>query len=244
MSTAHISASLGDFAKTVIMPGDPKRATYIANNFLTNAKLVSDIRGIPAYTGLYNGKKVSVMASGMGNPSMGIYSYELFNFYDVENIIRVGTCGVYDAEFEVGDVAVANASVSVSNYANLFKGEPYTLFASKKLQKLAQETAIKTNTKLHFGTTYCSDNFYADKTQQKIMKKFNCFGVEMETTALFANAKQAKKHAIAVLTVSDNITTGKEMTPKERELSLNKMITFALEMALWEYFYWFLIVLV
>lgn len=231
MSTPHIEAKENEFAKTVIMPGDPKRARYIAENFLENPKLISDVRGIPAFTGTYKGKTVSVMASGMGNPSMGIYSYELFNFYNVENIIRVGTCGTYNSEFKVGDVAVAVTSVSRSNYANLFKGETYTLPASGNLVKKAEKQAKQSSVNVRFGSTYCSDTFYGDVFQEEIIKKTNCFGVEMETTALFKNALDAGKNAIAVLTVSDNILTHEQMTPKERELSLNNMIKFALEMA-------------
>lgn len=237
MSTPHIEANINEFAKTVIMPGDPKRARYIAENFLQNPKLISEVRGIPAYTGTYKGKTISVMASGMGNPSMGIYSYELFNFYGVENIIRVGTCGTYNSEFKVGDVAVAVTSVSRSNYANLFNGETYTLPASGNLVKLAQKTAKTLKTNIRFGSTYCSDSFYGDKFQQDIINSYNCFGVEMETTALFKNALDSGKNALAILTVSDNILTHEQMSPKERELSLNNMITFALEMAKWEYFY-------
>ena len=231
MSTPHIEAKDNEFAKTVIMPGDPKRARYIAENFLENPKLISEVRGIPAYTGTYKGKTVSVMASGMGNPSMGIYSHELFEFYNVKNIIRVGTCGVYNPEFKVGDVAVAVNSVSTSNYRNIFKGEINTIPASKKLTKLAEKTAKKTGSTARFGNVYCSDAFYGDEYQEDIIKNYNCFGVEMETTALFKNAIDSKKEAIAILTVSDNIITHEQMTPKEREQSLNNMITFALEMA-------------
>lgn len=237
MPTPHIEAKENEFAKTVIMPGDPKRANFIAKNFLEDAKLISEVRGIPAYTGFYKGKKVSVMASGMGNASMGIYSYELFNFYNVENIIRVGTCGVYDDTFKIGDIAVATNTVSRSNYANMFNGEAYTLPASKKLQTLAKETAKKTNATARFSNIYCSDSFYGDKYQEETIKNFNCFGVEMETAALYKNAIDAKKNAIAVLTVSDNILNHKQMSPKEREQSVGKMIEFALEMAEWEYFY-------
>ena len=231
MPTPHIEAKENEFAKTVIMPGDPKRAKFIAENFLEDAKLISEVRGIPAYTGLYKGKKVSVMASGMGNASMGIYSYELFNFYNVENIIRVGTCGVYDEAFEIGDIAVAVNTVSRSNYANMFSGETYTLPASKKLQKLAEKTAKKTKSTARFSNIYCSDTFYGDKYQEETIKNFGCFGVEMETAALYKNALDAKKNAIAVLTVSDNILNHKQMSPKEREQNLGRMIEFALEMA-------------
>ena len=237
MSTPHIEAKENEFAKTVIMPGDPKRARFIAENFLTDTKLISEVRGIPAYTGLYKGKKVSVMASGMGNASMGIYSYELFNFYNVDNIIRVGTCGVYDDAFKIGSIAVATSTVSRSNYANMFKGETYALPASDKLKKLAEKTAKETNSTANFSNIYCSDTFYGDEYQQQIIKDFNCFGVEMETAALYKNAIDSKKNAIAVLTVSDNILNHKQMSPKEREQSVGKMIEFALEMAEWEYFY-------
>ena len=230
MATAHINGNIGDFAKTVIMPGDPRRATYIANNFLQNVKLISEVRGIPAYTGEYKGKKVTVMASGMGNASMGIYSYELFNFFGVENIIRVGTCGVINKDYRLGDVAVAVKTISRSNYLNMFNGETYQIEASEKLRSLAEKTAKDMNVVAHFGNIYCTDSFYGDKYQADVMKQYDCFGVEMETMALYKNAMDAKKNAIAVLTVSDNITTKEEMTSKERELSLNKMITLALEM--------------
>ena len=231
MPTPHIEAKENEFAKTVIMPGDPKRAKFIAENFLENPKLISEVRGIPAYTGKYKGKLVSVMASGMGNPSMGIYSHELFEFYNVKNIIRVGTCGVYNPEFKVGDVAVAINSVSTSNYRNIFKGDVNIIPASKKLIKVAEKTAKKTGSSARFGNVYCSDAFYGDDKQKEIIDTHNCFGVEMETTALFKNALDSKKDAIAILTVSDNIVTHEQMTPKEREQSLINMITFALEMA-------------
>lgn len=231
MATAHIEAKENEFAKTVIMPGDPKRARYIAENFLTDVKQISDVRGIPAFTGKYNGKEISVMASGMGNPSIGIYSYELFHFYGVENIIRVGTCGVYNKDYNLGDIAVATKSVSVSNYAGLYKGEVYVLEASKKLQKNAEKTAKNMKKTAHFGNIYCSDTFYGDNNQEKIISNYNCFGVEMETTALYKNAHDANKNAIAIVTVSDNITTKVEMSSKEREQTLNEMIKFALEMA-------------
>lgn len=230
MATAHIDANLGDFAKTVIMPGDPKRAKFIAENFLTDAKLVSSVRGILAYTGKFDGKDVSVMASGMGNPSMGIYSYELFNFFDVENIIRVGTCGVYNTDYKLGDIAVAEKTVSRSNYADLFLGETYVLSASEVLKQKAKATAKKLNMTARFGNIYCSDTFYGDKFQEQMIHDYDCFGVEMETVALFKNAADAKQNAIALLTVSDNIKTHEQMSSKERELSLGNMIKFALEM--------------
>ena len=218
MPTPHISANAGDFAKTVLMPGDPKRAKFIAENFLQNAKLVSEVRGILAYTGEYNGKTVSIMASGMGNPSMGIYSYELFKFYDVEN------------EYNLGDIAVATKSVSRSNYANLFNGETYILDASENLVNHAKLVADKLKMTAHFGNIYCSDTFYGDKFQVDTIKNYDCFGVEMETTALFKNAADLNKNAISILTVSDNITSGANMSSKDRELSLENMIKFALEM--------------
>ena len=231
MSTPHIEAKENEFAKTVIMPGDPKRARYIAENFLENPKLISEVRGIPAYTGTYKGKLVSVMASGMGNPSMGIYSHELFTFYNVKNIIRVGTCGVYNPDYKIGDVAVAVNSVSSSNYRNIFKGNVNIIPASKKLTKIAEQTAKKTGSTARFGNVYCSDAFYGDELQEDTIKNYDCFGVEMETTALFKNAIDSKRDAIAILTVSDNIITHEQMSPKEREQSVNNMITFALEMA-------------
>ena len=231
MATPHINGNIGDFAKTVLMPGDPKRAAYIANNFLQNVKLISEVRGILAFTGEYKGKKVSVMASGMGNASIGIYSYEVFNFFGVENIIRVGTCGVINKDYNVGDISVAVNSVSRSNYLNMFNGDTYQLPASEKLVKLAEKTAKDLNAVAHFGNTYSTDTFYGDVYQTEVMQKYDCFGVEMETAALYKNAINANKNAIAILTVSDNITTKVEMSSADRERSLNQMITFALEMA-------------
>ena len=227
MATPHINGNMGDFAKTVLMPGDPKRAAYIANNFLQNVKLISEVRGILAFTGEYKGKKVS----GMGNASIGIYSYELFNFFGVENIIRVGTCGVINKDYNVGDISVAVNSVSRSNYLNMFKGDTYQLPASEKLVKLAEKTAKNLNAVAHFGNTYSTDTFYGDVYQTEVMQKYDCFGVEMDTAALYKNAITANKNAIAILTVSDNITTKVEMSSADRERSLNQMITFALEMA-------------
>lgn len=230
--TPHISAKFGEIAPTVIMPGDPKRAKLIAQNYLSDKKLVNDVRGIQTYTGFYKGKKVTVMASGMGNPSMGIYSYELFNNYGVKNIIRVGSCGTLSEKINLGDVIIASNCFTETNYSNLFEKNIHTLPASKTLEKAVTSASKNLQIKALKGTIYCSDSFYTDLNQTKNMQQNNCLGVEMESASLYYNAKLLHKNAIAICTVSDNITLNKKMTAKERETSFISMIELALEASL------------
>ena len=228
--TPHISAKVGEIAKTVIMPGDPLRVKYIAENFLDNYKLVSDVRGILAYTGIYKGKEVTIMASGMGCPSMGIYSYELFKFYNVENIIRIGSCGSYIKDLNLFDLVLVNECYSDSNYAKYQNGCTLNVLnSSKELNDIILNKARELEFNIKLGRVYCSDVFYSDIVNNKeIVNKYNCLAVEMESFALFHNANVLGKKATCVLTVSDNLVTGAKATSQERETGFNNMINLVL----------------
>ena len=228
--TPHISANVGEIAKTVIMPGDPLRVKYIAENFLDNFKLVSDVRGILAYTGFYKGKEVTVMASGMGCPSMGIYSYELFKFYNVENIIRIGSCGSYIKDLNLFDLVLVDECYSNSNYAKYQNGSDLNILSSsKELNDIIINKAHELEFNVRIGCVYCSDVFYSDvEDKKKIIEEYNCLATEMESFALFHNANVLGKKATCVLTVSDNLVTGAKASPKERETGFNNMINLVL----------------
>ena len=232
--TPHNKAALGQIAKTVIMPGDPLRAKYIAENFLENVKLVNDVRNIYAYTGTYTGKTVTVMASGMGNPSMGIYSYELYKFYDVENIIRIGTAGSYKKEIGLKEIVLATESYSKSAYAKVQNGyEGDTLPASHELNEKIEKIAKQKNIQIHKGKVLCSDVFYSSNTGYEAPIEHDCLAVEMESFALFSNAKELGKKAACMLTISDSMVEALPiLTPEERQTSLNTMIEIALESAI------------
>ena len=231
MATAHIEAKKEDIAKIVLMPGDPLRAKMIAETYLENYKLVNQVRNILAYTGTYKGKEVTIFASGMGNPSMGIYSYELFKFYDVEEIIRVGTCGAYKEELNLYDTIIVEGSYSVSNYAkeqmNLVDN---IIYSSEELNKKLISAANDLNVDTKNGIIHCSDVFYKENNNyQELVNKYNVLGVEMETFALFTNAKSLNKKATCILTVSDSLVTKQETTSEERQNSFHTMIKIALE---------------
>ena len=234
MSTVHIESKKEDIAKTILMPGDPKRAEYIAQNFLTNAKLVNLVRGITAYTGYYKGKMVTVFPSGMGNPSIGIYSYELFNFYDVENIIRIGSCGAYSEALKLNDIILVDNSISESTYSLVQSGDKSNKkMSSATLNDIILNTAKENNINIIKGDIYCSDVFYEQENNYIDKRnKYNVLGVEMETFALFSNANLLKKRASCLLTVSDSFCFKDKLTSSEREKNLNKMITLALECCL------------
>lgn len=234
MSTVHIESKKEDIAKTILMPGDPKRAEYIAKNFLTNAKLVNLVRGITAYTGYYKGKMVTVFPSGMGNPSIGIYSYELFNFYDVENIIRIGSCGAYSEVLKLNDIILVDNSISESTYSLVQSGDKSNKkMSSATLNDIILNTAKENNINIIKGDIYCSDVFYEQENNYIDKRnKYNVLGVEMETFALFSNANLLKKRASCLLTVSDSFCFKDKLTSSEREKNLNKMITLALECCL------------
>lgn len=231
--TPHIAAKKGDFAQTVLMPGDPLRAKFIAENFLDKTRLVNNLRGVQGYTGYYKNKRVSVMASGMGQPSMGIYSYELFNFYDVENIIRVGSCGCFDKDLHVRDLILAMGACTNGNYAAQYNlpGTFCPIADFGLLKKAASECEKKTlNYKV--GNVLSSDMFYDDADSGMLWTKMGVLGVEMEAAALYMNAARAGKKALAVLSVSDSFVHKEEnLSGDEREKSFTDMMKVALEIA-------------
>ena len=233
MATPHINAEKGDFAKTVIMPGDPLRAKYIAENFLENVILVNEVRGMLAYTGYYNGKKVSVMGSGMGQPSIGIYSYELFNFFDVESIIRVGSCGSLQEDLHLRDLIFAQGACSNGNFANQYNlPGTFSPIADYALLSKAVSVADKNGYKYKVGNVLTTDTFYDDSLSALSWQKMGVLGVEMEAAALYMNAIRAKKKALAILTVSDSVVNLNEITTAlERQTTFNDMIKIALEIA-------------
>jgi purine-nucleoside phosphorylase len=230
--TAHIQAEAKDFGETVIMPGDPLRSKMIAETFLEDAKLVNNVRGVQGYTGYYKGKKVSVMASGMGNPTIGIYSYELFKFFDVKRIIRVGSIGAMNKDVKIKDVIITEKVYTNTNYNNFYinNGEGY-ISGSATLIEQAQEKAKELNLNYHIGNTLCSDTFYTDEDEVAKAQKNNLLGVEMEGAGLYINAQRLNKEALVICTVSNNIITGEETTSEERQTSFTDMIKLALELA-------------
>lgn len=232
--TPHNEAKKEDIAKIVIMPGDPKRAKYITEHYLENYKLVNEIRGMLAYTGYYKGKRITVMASGMGIPSMGIYSYELFKFYDVDIIIRVGSMGAYDEKLDLYDIVIAEESYSDSSFAKMQNGtETKFILSDNDLNDKIKETAKEMNVEVHPGRVYCSDIFYNENADIDYNNKtLNCLGTEMETFGLFHTAKICNKKATAIITISDHLRTGKETTPEERETAFCTMMELALNSAL------------
>lgn len=204
--TPHIEAKKEEIAKTVLMPGDPLRAKFIAENFLTDIKLVNSVRGIYAYTGNYKKKEITVMASGMGNPSIGIYSYELYKFYEVDAIIRIGTVGAYTDDLGLKDLVLVTDSYSQSSYAKVQNNTNTNLIsASEFLNTIIEQTASQLNLPIHSNTIYCSDVFYSDTEDFKeIARLHHCVGIEMESFALFHNAQQLHKHASCLLSVSNS----------------------------------------
>ena len=230
--TPHIEAKLGDIAKTVLMPGDPLRAKYIAEKFLTDIKLVNSVRNILAYTGFYKGKQITIMASGMGMPSIGIYSYELYKFYDVENIIRVGSAGAYTKDLNLYDVVLANESYSETSYAKIQGYDSEIISASESLNKKIEETANKLNKKVVLGRIHSTDAFYGNADINDLYNNKKCLCVEMEAFALFYNAYKLNKNAACILTISDNLITKEETSSLERQTAFNDMIELALESVL------------
>ena len=239
MSTPHIAANKGDFADTVLMPGDPYRSQLIAENFLIDARLVNDVRGVKGYTGLYKGRKISVMASGMGMPSIGIYSYELFNFFGVEKIIRVGSAGSYRKDVKLRDIVLGQAACTDSAFVRQF-GLPgdFAPIADFGLLTTAVSEANKLGLTYHVGNILSSDRFYGDgeglpdwKQPVALWSKMGVLAVEMEAAALYMNAARAGKRALCICTVSDSLVTGEATTAEERQNSFTDMIRLALETA-------------
>lgn len=233
MATPHILANKEDFAKTVLMPGDPLRSKFIAENFLEDAKLVNNVRGIHGYTGLYRGKRVSVHASGMGIPSIGIYSWELFNFFDVENIIRVGSAGAFHDDLRLMDIVAAMGASTDSNFAHQFnlKGH-FAPIADYKLLSTAVKAAESMGKEIKVGNIFSSDNFYDDGSDgAEQWKKMGILGVEMEAAGLYMNAARSGKRALCICTISDHIFKKEELSPEDRQTSFKDMINIALETA-------------
>ena len=238
MSTPHNEANLGDIAKTVIMPGDPLRAKYIAENFLDNYKLVNSVRGMYAFTGNYKGKEITVMASGMGMPSMGIYSYELYKFYGVENIIRIGSCGAYRPDLKLFDIVLSENVFSEGNFALTLNNENCHIVSSNQdLNAVIKSIANQNNINILSGNTVCTDCFdvYMTDVNQflaRIPENFNPAAAEMEAFALFYVAKVLNKKAACLMSVVDSKYIKEIATPEERQTGLNNMIKLALESAI------------
>ncbi len=233
MSTPHNSANPGDFAKTVLMPGDPLRAQFIAEQFLTEPRLVNRVRGINGYTGTWKGVPVSVMASGMGMPSIGIYSHELYNFYGVENIIRVGTAGGMSMRCKLRDVVLGIGACTNSNYAAGFgiTGH-FAPTADYTLLRCAADIAQKNGLHVEVGNLLSSDNFYDDDPHAKdVWQKMGVLAVEMEAAALYMNAARAGKRALAICTISDHLLTGEATDAQTRQTSFCDMMRLALDVA-------------
>ena len=234
MSTPHNMANIGDIAKVVLMPGDPLRAKYIAETYLDDVVQFNNVRNMFGYTGTYKGKKVSVMGSGMGMPSIGIYSFELFSQYGVEAIIRIGSAGSYREDYEIYDVVLASGAYSESNYSKVLTGNEASItYPSAELNDLIKATAEELDLDLKEGVIHSSDIFYhIDEAYKKGIEDNNCVAVEMESFALFENARALNKKAACLLTISDSLVTHEETTAEERQTSFNKMITIALESAI------------
>ena len=228
--TVHISAKKEDISNIVIMPGDPLRAKLVAEKYLNDYKQINSTRNMFGYTGYYKGKKVTVLASGMGNASMGIYSYELFNDYDVDYILRVGTAGAYTDELDLFDLILVDKSYSNSAYGINVGYENNFIESSNKINSIIEEYAKENGIHITKGNIHCTDTFYNKGYSEYL--KYNCLGVEMETFALFVNAKILNKHASAILTVSDSLVTKKMISSEEREKSTMKMIELALDSVL------------
>ncbi|MCD7736655.1 MAG: purine-nucleoside phosphorylase [Lachnospiraceae bacterium] len=230
--TPHIAALPGDFAKTVLMPGDPLRAKHIAETFLEEAVLVNNVRGVNGYTGMYHGKRVSVMASGMGMPSIGIYSYELFHFYNVENIIRIGTAGALSPELKIRDLVLGMGACTDSNFADQFElPGTFAPIASFELLRNAVAVAESMGMNYKVGNLVSSDVFYGDRPTTEKWQKMGALAVEMEAAALYMNAARAGKNALAICTISDSMVTGEVTTSEERQTSFGDMVKVALEIA-------------
>ena len=235
MPTPHNNAQKGDFAKTVLMPGDPLRAEFIANTFLENPRKVTGVRGMYGFTGTYHGKPISVMGSGMGMPSIGIYSYELFKFYDVDNIIRIGSAGSYTDKAKLFDVVLATGAVSESNYARVQSGYDQPIsYPSQSLNDKLRASAAKQGIPLIEGNIHSSDVFYRQPSDakptywEKLRDERGCLCVEMESFALFANAQVLGKNAACLLTISDSFVSPEITTSEQRQKSFTDMMKVAL----------------
>ncbi|HHT96308.1 MAG TPA: purine-nucleoside phosphorylase [Clostridiales bacterium] len=233
LPTPHINAKEGDIAETVLMPGDPLRAKFIADNYLENVICFNEVRNMFGYTGTYKGKKVSVMGSGMGIPSIGIYSYELFNFYGVENIIRIGSAGGFTDDIKVRDIVIGMGASTNSDFAKQYKlPGTYAPLADFGLLRKAVEAAESMNIKTVVGNILSSDTFYDDNPDANTLwKKMNVLAVEMEAAGLYLNAARAGKKALCILTISDHVFTGESLSAEDRQNTFHEMMEIALEIA-------------
>jgi len=234
MSTPHNTANPGDFAKTVLMPGDPLRAQFLAETFLTDARLVNNVRGIHGYTGTYRGTPVSVMASGMGIPSIGIYSYELYHFYGVENILRIGSAGAMQEHIRVRDLVFGMGACTNSAFASQYGLHgTFAPTASWELLSTAVGIAGERGFRFHVGNLLSSDSFYTDNgdTANAAWRKMGVLAIEMEAAGLYMTAAREGKRALALCTVCDHLLTGEATTPEERQTTFTEMMEVALETA-------------
>ncbi len=230
--TPHNEAKLGEIAKTVLMPGDPLRAKLIAENFLEDVKCFNSVRNMFGFTGKYNGKEVSVMGSGMGMPSMGIYSYELYKFYEVETIIRIGSAGSMNENVKLGDVVIALGACTDSNYVHQYKlPGNYSPIADFDLVEKARDVSKEMNINTKIGNILSSDVFYDDNRVQESWKELGVLAVEMETAALYMNSAKLNKKSVALLTISDSLITGESLSAQERLENFTDMIKISLRVA-------------
>lgn len=230
--TPHIGANLGEIAQTVLMPGDPLRAKFIAENFLTDVKCFNKVRNMLGFTGTYKGQRISVMGGGMGMPSIGIYSYELFNFYNVQRIIRIGSAGAISSKVNLKDIVMAMGACTDSNYGNQYKlNGVFAPIADFNLLKKAENCAQELEIKAFVGNIYSSDVFYSDESVLPEWDKMGVLAVEMEAAALYMNAAKAGKEALCILTVSDCPLKGLSLPSEEREKGFCNMVKIALETA-------------
>ncbi len=233
MTTPHNAAKPGDIAKTVLMPGDPLRAKFVAETYLTEVKCYNEVRGMYGFTGLYKGKPVSVQGHGMGMPSIGIYTYELYNMYDVDNIIRIGSAGAIREDVKIMDMVFGMGACTDSNYAYQY-GMPgtYAPIATYELLEKAVEIAKEKGQKYFVGNILSADIFYNELGKPTAWKEMGVLAVEMEAAALYLNAAKAKKNALTMLTISDELHSGKELPAHDRQVSFTKMMEIALELAI------------
>ena len=233
MSTPHNEAKKGEIAKTVLMPGDPLRAKYLAETYLEDVKMFNTVRNMFGYTGTYKGKKVSIMGSGMGMPSIGIYSYELYTQYDVDNIIRIGSCGALKEHVHLRDIIIAQGACTDSNFAHQYElSGTFSAISSYDLLEKAVMLAKEKQVNYHVGNIISSDIFYhADKDSAAKWASMGCLGVEMEAYGLFATAAYLNKKALTILTVSDSLVSNEVTTSEEREKTFTSMMEIALDLA-------------
>lgn len=237
--TPHINAVPGDFGQTVLMPGDPLRAQFIAQNFLQDAKLVNNVRGVQGYTGTYDGVRVSVMASGMGMPAIGIYAYELFNVFGVENIMRVGSAGAFQPQVHVRDIVLASGACTDSNFAHQYHlNGTFAPIASFELLEAAAQACRQVGAQYHVGNLLSSDNFYGDEAgvpealeDVACWRKMGVLACEMEAAALYMTAARWGKRALTICTISDHLLTGEALPAQERQTSFREMMEVALRTA-------------